>query len=100
MFFRVEDTNSQRTIMNFALLTFCLAKEVSTVKDFLVLDRGMTEKDKGDKDLFNRQAILTGERVPIIFHDYIGDLKKETNRGLWNGAVNKMDGVVGETMDL
>ena len=27
MFFRMEDTNSQRTIMNFALLTFCLAKE-------------------------------------------------------------------------
>ena len=27
---------------------------VYSEKDFLVLDSGMTEKDKGDKDLFNK----------------------------------------------
>ena len=46
---------------------------VYSEKDFLVLDSGMTEKDKEDKNLFNKQAILTGERVPIIFHDCIGN---------------------------
>jgi len=69
-------------------------------RDFLVWDSQMTEKDKGDKDLFNKQAILTGERVPIIFHNYIGNLMDESNGQVWHGDVLKMETVLQETENI
>jgi hypothetical protein len=50
--------------------------------DILEWDSGMTEKGPA-VDLFNKQAILSGERVPLIISDFHFDLMKETkNLGL------------------
>merc|ERR1712038_1460620 len=35
-------------------------------KDFLLWDSSMTERDYGPKDLFVKQALIGGERVPVV----------------------------------
>lgn len=45
--------------------------------DILEWDSGMTEKGPA-VDLFNKQAILSGERVPVIMSDYHFDIMTET----------------------
>ena len=62
--------------------------------DFLVWDRSMTKKDRGSKDLFNKQALLSRERVPIIFTDTINDLEKETSGTILHGNMLSMDEVI------
>ena len=52
--------------------------------DFLEWDSGMTEKGS-PVDLFNKQAILSGERVPVIMNDYFFDILEETNGTAWLG---------------
>ena len=52
--------------------------------DILEWDSGMTEKGPA-VDLFNKQAILSGERVPIILTDFPFDVMKETNGTAWMG---------------
>ena len=56
-------------------------------KDFLMWDSMMTEREPGDLDLYNKQAMINGERVPIIFTHSINDLSKETNGLIWHGDV-------------
>lgn len=46
--------------------------------DILEWDSGMTEKGP-PVDLFNKQAILSGERVPLIITSQHDDIKEETN---------------------
>lgn len=46
--------------------------------DILEWDSGMTERG-GWTDFFNKQAILSGERVPVIMTDYFFDIMTETN---------------------
>ena len=35
--------------------------------DFVLWDSSMTEKDTKPQDVFHRQALLSGERVPVLF---------------------------------
>lgn len=61
-------------------------------KDFLQWDSAMTEKSHGDIDLFNKQALMNGERVPIIFNPFINDLETETGGEFWYGdTLNSQD---------
>lgn len=52
--------------------------------DILEWDSGMTEKGS-PVDFFNKQGILSGERVPVIMSDYHFDIMKETNNTAWMG---------------
>ena len=54
-------------------------------KDFLMWDSAMTEKQFGDIDMFNKQALINGERVPILFTHNINNLNTETNGNVWHG---------------
>ena len=36
-------------------------------RDFMLWDSSMTEKDGKAQDVFLRQALLSGQRVPILF---------------------------------
>ncbi|KAG7359209.1 hypothetical protein IV203_015798 [Nitzschia inconspicua] len=52
--------------------------------DILEWDSGMTEKGPA-VDFFNKQAILSGERVPVIFNEYHFNVMAETNGTAWMG---------------
>jgi hypothetical protein len=52
--------------------------------DVILWDSGMTEKG-APVDLFNKQAILSGERVPVILSDYHFNVMEETNNTAWMG---------------
>jgi len=56
--------------------------------DFLEWDSGMTEKGS-PVDLFNKQAILSGEHVPIIMTEHFFDIMDETNGTAWMGRYIK-----------
>jgi len=56
-------------------------------KDFLQWDSSMTEKAGGPKDIFSKQALMNGERVPILFQSFTGNLNEETNGTAWLGDV-------------
>lgn len=47
----------------------------------------MTEKDKQSLEMFNRQAMMNGERVPVIFTRMPVDLDLDTNGTAWIGDV-------------
>mmetsp|Transcript_18803 Transcript_18803/g.40951 ORF Transcript_18803/g.40951 Transcript_18803/m.40951 type:complete len:1025 (+) Transcript_18803:189-3263(+) len=47
--------------------------------DLMIWDSEMTERDAGAHDLFNRQAILSGERVPVLLMPKMNDLEKRTD---------------------
>eukprot|EP00537_Pseudo-nitzschia_pungens_P007589 CAMPEP_0172357806 /NCGR_PEP_ID=MMETSP1060-20121228/2136_1 /TAXON_ID=37318 /ORGANISM="Pseudo-nitzschia pungens, Strain cf. cingulata" /LENGTH=1002 /DNA_ID=CAMNT_0013078649 /DNA_START=148 /DNA_END=3156 /DNA_ORIENTATION=+ len=53
--------------------------------DIVEWDSGMTESGP-PVDLFNKQAILSGERVPFIMNDFHFDIMKETKGKAWMGA--------------
>ncbi len=63
-------------------------------------DSGMTERSKGDKDLFNKQGLLGGERVPILFGAGPGNLETETGNNLWYGDRMNGDGIMPLTKSL
>ena len=67
--------------------------------DFMWWDSSMTEK--GDPcDVFNKQAILSGERVPIILTDFINNLPVETNNTVWYGKIiDDLSKIVPESED-
>ena len=52
--------------------------------DILEWDSGMTEKGS-PVDFFNKQAVLSGERVPIIMTQYFFDIMNESNGTAWMG---------------
>lgn len=52
--------------------------------DIVEWDSGMTEKGP-PVDLFNKQAILSGERVPLIISDYHFNVVAETKGKAWMG---------------
>uniref|UniRef100_A0A7S4J0A1 Uncharacterized protein n=1 Tax=Odontella aurita TaxID=265563 RepID=A0A7S4J0A1_9STRA len=54
-------------------------------KDILFWDSGMTEKAAGAHDIFNKQAILGGERVPVLIGSPVHDLAVESNGTAWTG---------------
>jgi len=68
--------------------------------DVMYWDSGMTEKSGADQDLFHKQVLLGGERVPVLLNGAVNDLKVETGDNLWYGGI--MDGMtaVAETTDL
>jgi len=68
--------------MHFSLASGSLYGE----KDFLLWDSSMTEKPTEDQDLFNKQALLGGERVPILFSSDPNNLEVETGGNLWYGS--------------
>lgn len=84
--------------MHFSLASGTLYGE----KDFLLWDSSMTEKSVEDQDLFNKQAILGGERVPIIFSSNPNNLDVETGGNLWYGSFHnwRNDDFVPMTEDL
>jgi hypothetical protein len=57
-------------------------------KDYIRWDSGMTEgRDAKNIDIFNKQAILGGERVPIISTVNSVNLEKESNGTFWWGTM-------------
>lgn len=50
----------------------------------------MTEKKKEAIDLFNKQGLMNGERVPIIFSRYFNDIVDETDGKAWVGNFNNV----------
>lgn len=70
-------------------------------KDYLRWDSGMTEgRDAKNIDIFNKQAILGGERVPILSTPSILNLEKETNGTFWWGKMNDQPSFVPLTTGL
>ena len=47
--------------------------------DLMIWDSQMTERHAGAHDLFNRQAILSGERVPVLLMPKMNDIEKQTD---------------------
>lgn len=96
----------RKTVHSSALLTQLFKFDVGTIHysmgqaelygetDFLMWDSMMTEKNPGDLDLFNKQAIINGERVPIIFTHSINSLKTETNDNIWYGDIIPGEGFI------
>lgn len=84
--------------MHFSLASGSLYGE----KDFLIWDSSMTEKALEDQDLFNKQAILGGERVPIIFNSHPNNLHVETGGNFWYGSFDNWskNAIVPLTKDL
>ncbi len=58
-------------------------------KDFVQWDSAMTEKDPAAIELFNKQALIGGERVPIIFNHFAKDhnLQESVGGEVWHGDV-------------
>uniref|UniRef100_A0A7S4K3H2 Uncharacterized protein n=1 Tax=Odontella aurita TaxID=265563 RepID=A0A7S4K3H2_9STRA len=54
-------------------------------KDIVWWDSSMTEKGAGAHDIFNKQAILGGERVPILMNCPRVDIMADTNGTAWTG---------------
>ena len=46
--------------------------------DIMIWDSQMTEREKGVPDLFNRQAILSGERVPVLLQPNTYDIEEQS----------------------
>jgi hypothetical protein len=55
--------------------------------DVIFWDSGMTEKNGDDQDLFHKQNLLGGERVPILLNGWVANLKAETGDNLWYGNI-------------
>ena len=53
--------------------------------DVMYWDSGMTEKGKEDQDLFHKQVLLGGERVPVLLNGAVNNLDVETGDNLWYG---------------
>ena len=52
--------------------------------DIMIWDSQMTEREKGVHDLFNRQAILSGERVPVLLQPNTYDIEEQSeNTYVW-----------------
>lgn len=60
---------------------------MNTIFDSVRRDSMMTEKGQHEHELFNRQALLNGERVPILFTAVPYDLETETGGKAWIGDV-------------
>ena len=69
-------------------------------KDVIFWDSEMTEKDSGARDLFNKQALLNGERVPILMTNNVFNLKEESNECLWHGNILRGNDILPLTEDL
>ena len=59
-------------------------------RDFLIWDSAMTEKDNDHLDVFNRQALMSGERIPIIMiggddHRSLRKTLEDAIGGWWHG---------------
>ena len=69
-------------------------------KDIIWWDSAMTEHEKGSHDMFNRQAILSGERVPVILSAPPGNILEASNGTAWIGELNLYsDRIVPTTVD-
>jgi hypothetical protein len=55
--------------------------------DVMVWDSSMTEKDPADIDLFHKQVLLGGEKVPVLLGGDPYNLKVETGDKLWYGGI-------------
>jgi hypothetical protein len=62
-------------------------KDLYGETDIMLWDSGMTEKG-GPVDFYNKQAILAGERMPILFTSQRFDIMKETQGEAWIGDFN------------
>lgn len=70
--------------------------------DIIIWDSSMTEGDPGAHDLFYRQAILSGDRVPIVLGNMAAGFV-HTEAGAWVGELMSIwDGeeFIGKTEDL
>jgi len=62
-------------------------------RDFLIWDSAMTEKGSDVLDVFNRQALLSGQRLPIIMiggqdvgsHGNLRKILEDATGGWWHG---------------
>ena len=68
--------------------------------DFMYWDSGMTEKSGEDQDLFHKQVLLSGERYPVIFNGFTGNLQEETGDNLFYGNFMTGKDIVPETTDI
>ncbi len=60
----------------------------------------MTERSPADHDLFHKQAMLGGERIPILFDGNLENLETETGGMLWYGQRLKGAGAIPVTEGL
>ena len=57
-------------------------------KDIFLWDSSMTERDAGASDTFQKQGIIGGERVPVIFDCPRQDIEVETDGKVWLGTTD------------
>jgi len=70
--------------------------------DIIEWDSAMTEKTPSSIDFYNKQAILSGERVPLILHPTAAfqyKLNEETNGTAWLGYYMADVSMLPETVD-
>eukprot|EP00547_Thalassionema_nitzschioides_P007817 CAMPEP_0194223832 /NCGR_PEP_ID=MMETSP0156-20130528/36041_1 /TAXON_ID=33649 /ORGANISM="Thalassionema nitzschioides, Strain L26-B" /LENGTH=868 /DNA_ID=CAMNT_0038955119 /DNA_START=167 /DNA_END=2773 /DNA_ORIENTATION=- len=82
-------------------LHFSLAgKSLYGEADFMVWDSGMTESGP-TADLFNKQAVLSGARMPILITYKQFDILKETDGKAWVGSIRLKESIANlpETKD-
>ncbi len=60
----------------------------------------MTERSPAHIDLFHKQAILGGERIPILFDGNVNNLETETGGMLWYGKRMNGNDVIPVTTEL
>ena len=72
-------------------------------KDLFIWDSSMTEQTYGPKDLFTKQGLIGGERVPVVMINQVGNglssLETETNGTFWNGDILNGAGIVPKTLN-
>ena len=64
-------------------------KDIYGEADIMIWDSQMTEREKGVHDLFNRQAILSGERVPVLLmpNENMYDIEEQSDKSyIWGGG--------------
>ena len=62
-------------------------KDIYGEADIMIWDSQMTEREKGVHDLFNRQAILSGERVPVLLMPNMYDIEEQSDKSYtWGGG--------------
>ena len=67
--------------------------------DVLLYSSTYAGETDGTRDLLYRQAILSGERVPIILTDKPGNLKTESSNTAWIGNLQPGVGICGDRKD-
>ena len=69
-------------------------------RDLIFWDSQMTENDAGSRDFYNKQALLNGERVPVLITNNVYNLDEEMNGHLWHGDIKRGHDALPLTEDI